>query len=522
LFFVFLVVNLEPVIAQAAVIYPVGSNHLPLTGSPVTASIYQTSGAGSYNDVTATWLPGWQPSSPTQSVYVVINSGGSSVTPSSINLVSPPASFTFDGTTNPFLNATTLTTSAYRGQCTNYGFNTDVTTDFTFSAFPTSITTPTGSKTGFLLTPNDCGGMAVVQATVSGNTYTFILPQDSDVDGMADLWEAGFGPASGATSLTMTADSDAAPVSSTLLGDGLAAFDEYRGFIVSGVQTRTDPKQKDLFVHLVNPQCDPALPPGDQRASTASLLGGGAITYPTDGTALFDNLYNLIPTTPRGRQIHLLGYTPGATHYTTNEWVDNFLSYTAIGPPADAIFGVSYRSGSDGPLSDRQINPNALYPRPDTVTGLTIQKGVRITECIDTRPSLYGLAAVWGPPNKLSNHAIVFTKRTIMYIDAQIGTNTALYYSTMLTAGGAWTTPVPANRDYIISKRFQHQVAHEIGHSVQLTPTSLGGYHWVTGTGDNLDQTVNYSTQGKPKGGLKFYIPSIYNNTDQANFRIHN
>src|SRR5713101_4461566 len=104
-------------LAQAGVIVPVDpSKHLPINNSSVTVSILKNG-----VDVTDIWLP-----EPEQSVDIIVKTGGVAVTPSSMNLVPPPASIVFDGTTNPFLNVTTLTTSAYRGQCTNSGPTDDL------------------------------------------------------------------------------------------------------------------------------------------------------------------------------------------------------------------------------------------------------------------------------------------------------------------------------------------------------------------------------------------------------------
>lgn len=472
--------------AHAAVtISPVDpTNHLPIVTSTVTVSIFQNG-----VDVTGTWLP-----EPGQAVTIVVN-GLASAT---IGLVPPPATITFTGTTNPFLNATTLTTSAYPGQCTNFGSNTDLSPDFTL--------------VGNTLTPTDCGGMAVIQ--VNG-TYTFILPADSDVDGMPDNWEARYGAASGSTSLAPLDDKDPAPVSSTIIGDGISNFDEYRGFIVSGQHIRTDPRQKDLFVHVVNPQC---LPAGtDPLTSTSSFLGGGTTTY-VSGAPFFTNLNTLI----NGTQVHLLGYMPNSANYKTDEWVDNFDSYSlSTGivwrDPANAVTTTSQ------PTGDRQINANALYPVLDSVTKLKIQKGLRLIECVvnDTGTTL-GVAAL-GSPNGQDN-AILYTNRIISYLNGLIGTSTTIKYS-FFTAG-AWSTPVSITRVDLIGRAMEFYLAMEIGHSLSLTPTVEGtnktsyGYHHAPGTGSNLDQAITNKVSNST--GNTFYIPIYYNSSDLANFKLNN
>src|SRR5207247_4737134 len=131
----------------------------------------------------------------------------------------------------------------------------------------------------------DGGCLAVIQVSVDNVAYTFILPQNSDFDGIPDIWEAKFGPASGAGSLVANADDD---------NDGLSNFDEYRGVMLSSSppsQVRLHPKERDLFVTLINPGCG--------AAGSSSLLGGGTTVYVPDPinarSLLSTNLNNAAP-----------------------------------------------------------------------------------------------------------------------------------------------------------------------------------------------------------------------------------
>ena len=60
-------------------------------------------------------------------------------------------------------------------------------------------------------------------------------------------------------------------------------------------------------------------------------------------------------------RLHLLGYVPNATNYTTDEWVDKFFSYTTTSGflyktnPADTV------TLRVPPANDRQVNVNAVY-----------------------------------------------------------------------------------------------------------------------------------------------------------------
>lgn len=397
-------------------------------------------------------------------------------------------------------------TSYYKGICTNFGSPLDISLDFVV------VSVSSGQ-----IQSTDCGGNT--QVIVNG--YTFNLIKDSDGDGVPDWYEQQY--CGSATCLDPSADTDTGPGSNTLTGDGISNFDEYRGFMVSGLHIRTDPRQKDLFVHLVNPQCQTDTP-NDPLHSTQSLLGGGptATTYVT-GDPLITNLNSLIS----GTQIHLLGYTSGHTNYKTDEWVDQFYYYTLN----DGMHWLP-AGGVDTtlePLSDRQINVNALYPITDRITGQPIQKGLRVIECVvNDTGNVLGLAS-YGSPNGGDN-ARIYSRRILNYIETLLNQTTKTpAYSTFLN--GSWTIPTsqnmtPTPHDFLIAKAVEYYFAMELGHSVQLTPTVEGtsktsyGYHHAPLTGSNLDQAITNAVTAKY--GNTFYIPTLYNSNDQANAHIHN
>ena len=91
----------------------------------------------------------------------------------------------------------------------------------------TVMATATGSKTGFRLTPHDCGAMAVIRVTAGGAVHTFIVPQDSNVNGIPDVVEAVVCPPSSPCP-TGREDTDVGPVIDSPVGDGIAAFDDLR------------------------------------------------------------------------------------------------------------------------------------------------------------------------------------------------------------------------------------------------------------------------------------------------------
>ncbi len=503
-------------IAQAGAIVPIGAAPAPPLGTPaVTFSIFKDNGAGVFVDVTDTWLPEWHPvpgqpiAAGGEVVFVVVNSGGLAVTPTTIGLVLPPAAVTINGMSR--------STSNYAGQCTNYGLPTDLSPDFDLNPVAATLNTATGPQPGFQLTPLDCGGTAILQATVGGIMYTAALPLDTNGNGIPVIWSAIFCPATNPCPIG-NEDTEIGPAGNAVPGDGISAFDEYRGFIVSGVHIRTDPRQKDLFVHVVNPQCQ------TKTGGTASLLPA---FFPDLG-GFFANVDTLVS----GTQVHLLGNTPGSSHLTTDEWVDKFFRYTVA-------TGVQYKlnptdpdtaATTTAPPEDRQINLNARYP-----IGGARQKGLRITECLDNNTaSPLGVAGL-GSPNGPDN-AILYTQRIVDSITGLInaGAGRALQYFTYVNgvvtpqvlpvAGGS--PAAAANVTFLIAGAMQFYLAMELGHSVQLTPTVEGtsktsyGFHHAPGTGSNLDQAITTKVDSKASGFNSFYIPFFYNSFDQGSAKF--
>jgi hypothetical protein len=80
-------------------------------------------------------------------------------------------------------------------------------------------------------------------AKKSGEPYVSI-PKDENNNSIADAWEEqnGVYPCAG------DADEDDTP-EGKCNGDGLSAYEEYRGFFIRGFQQRLNPKKKDLFVY---------------------------------------------------------------------------------------------------------------------------------------------------------------------------------------------------------------------------------------------------------------------------------
>jgi hypothetical protein len=516
-------------LAEAGVIYPVDqTTGLPDTASPVTVSVVNRFGDTSDfgEDVTDTWLPSWEPNA-TKRVYVAFNFQGTPVTPTAISLkqdVLLPAAL--DGLKNPFVKAPVgvtplvLSTSRYPGRCTNYGARAplaaDEPLDYELAQSATTITVNGVARQTFALTSLDCGGIAVINVTVNGQSYLVTVPQDSNLNGIPDIWENQFCPNNACP--VGNEDNDTGPLSGTPIGDGIGAFDEFRGFIVSNVHVSTDPRQRDLFAHLVNPQCGPA-----------GFFGGGPKTYPLTG-GLFDNLASLVP----GSQVHLIGYSAGQANATTDEWVDRFSSYSA--QTGFQYVDANGTATTIAPADDRRINANAVFPLgiPNPVVGGTaIKKGLRLTECVAPPPptspfGATGLGSTDGPDN-----SVVFTQRIVTYINGLIDAGAGRKVRLLVFQNNAWVStyegagaPTDADRDAVLSQAMKFYVAHELTHSTRLTPTIEGtrqtsyGYHHAPGTGSVMDQAITQKIDKSASGFNSFYIPSVYNGSDLGSYKI--
>jgi len=180
-------------------IYPVSTTfpYLPDWSSQVTLSILDSSG----KDITA--VCDFQPN---QKITII----GNGLSGSTISLVG--------SVTDPIANQA-LYTSAYPGVCTNYDDPT----------IPSDA--PDFSLNGNELTVKDFGGMAVVQVTATGaQTYKFIIPQDTNFNGIPDWYERKF--CGTQNCLDRTGDIDKSADTLIPMGDGFANIDEYRGFRV--------------------------------------------------------------------------------------------------------------------------------------------------------------------------------------------------------------------------------------------------------------------------------------------------
>jgi len=346
------------------------------------------------------------------------------------------------------------------------------------------------------------------------------------------------------------------------LGDGHSVLDEYRGWIVSTMHVRGDPGDKDIFVHLVNPDS------GSRSLVDGKTTGGGGDLFtgadfqsnPSNSKAepddidLFENLKSLISES----RVHLLGFEDTTdTHGNTTEWVDRFDSYTdpfifAFNPPGGGA------TVADGPDDDRQVNQNHVFGKVDSVTGFTIQKGARIIESVAGASEApcpgNGAACVMGRANHVSvnsnlQKAVVNTVRIVHEVDRLIAFCPGETPQLDDYSSGAIAVGDGKDRRRVIAQMIRFISAMELGHSGVLTPTGAAlGFHHIAGEGmSNLDQLSVYDRDCETSGddpapefstpGLSdidcttvnpvcisqtFSIPELFIDEDRSNFRVRN
>lgn len=134
------------------------------------------------------------------------------------------------------------------------------------------------------------------------------------------------------------------------------------------------------------------------------------------------------------------------------------------------------------------------------VTQSMAQKAVRITESLNIDGEILG-AANYGTPMG-PDLAIIYTQRIVNLVYEKTAGN-----SVYLSKETSTTTPERIKEVYI-----KHTLAHEIGHMVMLVPEAFhndrfGTYHWKTGTGYVMDQSVKMTKKGSK---VRFFINDAY------------
>lgn len=92
----------------------------------------------------------------------------------------------------------------------------------------------------------DDGTTVVAHLKDEPDIESLTIPKDDNGNHIADAWERKMGLSG---DVSETSDDDDSPAGDGTKGDGLSAYEEYRGFQVQGHHISTDPKVKDLFVY---------------------------------------------------------------------------------------------------------------------------------------------------------------------------------------------------------------------------------------------------------------------------------
>jgi hypothetical protein len=146
-------------------------------------------------------------------------------------------------------------------------------------------------------------------------------------------------------------------------------------------------------------------------------------------------------------------------------------------------------------ITAHPISPNEmLADRTLNFTGNLGMKAVRVAESLDTNGTVLGFCNQ-GTPLGLDG-CVVYTQRIINFINTNCTGNTT------------------TQKQDFFNRYTVHTIMHEAGHSLGgLTSTynsSYGGYHYKTGAGYVMDQTVSYTVKS---GACTFNISNTWNTT---------
>jgi hypothetical protein len=146
---------------------------------------------------------------------------------------------------------------------------------------------------------------------------------------------------------------------------------------------------------------------------------------------------------------------------------------------------------------------------------VTVQSAVRIYE--NTLKDLssgaeLGITPQQGTPNTL-NDITLYTRRIEQFVTNTCAGKTCVY--TNPETGTKWTLLSGADLTGLKDVYKKQVIAHETGHTMWLTAvpnTKAGGYHYPTGTGTIMDQSVRFTTKGTT---VTWYFPAAYASADQ-------
>jgi hypothetical protein len=146
-------------------------------------------------------------------------------------------------------------------------------------------------------------------------------------------------------------------------------------------------------------------------------------------------------------------------------------------------------------LSDQDTTPDRIVDG----CGITTQKAVRIAESIDTNGTILGNCQ-WGTPNDLDG-CVVYSQRIKNFIDTTCPGNTPDERTLMFKA--------------YITQSFLHEMGHSLGGLASQYNSRTGGYHYKTGSGYVMDQSISYTAKS---GRCTWTIAPLWNPATDAQF----
>ena len=141
-------------------------------------------------------------------------------------------------------------------------------------------------------------------------------------------------------------------------------------------------------------------------------------------------------------------------------------------------------------LSDADISANV--DRIVDSSGVSLQKAVRIAESLDTNGTILGNCQ-WGTPDGLDG-CVVYSQRIKNFIDTTCPGNTAADRAFMFQA--------------YVTQSFLHETGHSLGGLAPTYNSRTGGYHYKSGSGFVMDQSVSYSAKN---GTCTWFVSSGWN-----------
>ncbi len=176
------------------------------------------------------------------------------------------------------------------------------------------------------------------------------------------------------------------------------------------------------------------------------------------------------------------------------------------GLPDDNILSFTTKPAAEGGLDVSVHVLNAMDPLGDrTVSSISTQKAVRITESRDAPGDKFGLAN-YGSPNGLDGSTI-WTRRMEEFVAAECATTLCE------------TDKGDSGVEQVTAALISWVLNHEVGHLFALTATynsRFGGYHLKAGEDEVMTQFIGFNTTKKSPKTTTFFIPESYSDRSRA------